>query len=267
MFYIAIPAHNEGPTIGLLLWRIRKVFQGYSREYEILVYDDGSTDDTAETLAPYAEVAPLTVLRGEKRKGYAHAVDALAREVSRRTKYPRRDGMIIMQGDFTDQPEHLPELIKRFEGGADIVIAERSVVEEPVQVKRLRQLSPWAIRFSIGLDGVKDPFGSFKLIRISILRELLKTSADRPLLSGDGWAANVSLLLATMPLARRVEKVDLAPRYDLRTRASRIKPFADAMSLYRFGRSVRGKRVSIPTQPQPVADTARTARQKERVTS
>ena len=112
MIYICIPSYNEGTTIGVLLWRIRKVFQSYSREYEILVYDDASTDGTGEILAPYADVAPLTVIRGEKRNGYAHALDALAREASRRTKYPRRDAMIVMQADFTDQPELLPELIK-----------------------------------------------------------------------------------------------------------------------------------------------------------
>ena len=54
VLYICIPAYNEAQTIGVLLWRIRKVFQEYSREYEVLVYDDGSTDTTAETLEPYA---------------------------------------------------------------------------------------------------------------------------------------------------------------------------------------------------------------------
>ena len=77
MLYICIPAYNEGQTIGVLLWRIRKVFQAYSREYEIIVYDDGSTDGTRETLDPYAEVIPLTILRGEERKGYGAALDKL----------------------------------------------------------------------------------------------------------------------------------------------------------------------------------------------
>lgn len=266
MLYIAIPAHNEGQTIGVLLWRIRKVFQGYSREYEILVYDDASTDGTTETLAPYSDVAPLTVIRGETRKGYGHALSVLAREVSRRTKYPRRDAMIVMQGDFTDQPEHLPELIKRFEGGADIVVGERTIGGEPDKIGKLRKFAPWAIRFSIGTGEFTDPFGSFRLIRISILRDLLKASPETPIVTADGWAANLQLLLATMPLARRVERVELKPRYDLRVRESRIHPFADWMSLYRFGRTMRGRQLAMPA-PAEQPSAPRAAKPRERATS
>ena len=61
----------------MLLWRIRRVFQDYSREYEIVVYDDGSNDGTQATLEPYADVIPLTILRGEERKGFAFALDKL----------------------------------------------------------------------------------------------------------------------------------------------------------------------------------------------
>src|SRR5690242_21734274 len=96
LLYICIPAYDEAPTVGLLLWRIRKVFQEYPREYEILVFNDGSTDATAETLQAYTEVLPLTIMGAEKHVGYARALDALSREVSRRTRYPRRDAMIVI---------------------------------------------------------------------------------------------------------------------------------------------------------------------------
>lgn len=265
MLYICIPTYNEGPTIGVLLWRIRKMFQSYSREYEILVYDDASTDGTTETLVPYAEVAPLTVLKGEARKGYAHAVEALAREANRRTRYPRRDAMILMQADFTDQPEHLPELIKRFEGGADIVLGERSPVSEPLEVSRLRKFAPWALRFSVGITGMDDPYTSFRLFRISLLRDYFKASGEKRLLASEGWSSNVELLMELMPLARRLERVTLDSRYDLRTRPTRIRPFADWMALYRFGRTARGKRIAPPA-PLPVVESSapRNPQPKER---
>lgn len=243
MLYICIPAYNEAPTIGVLLWRIRKVFQEFSREYEVLVYDDASTDSTAEVLVPYAEVLPLTVIRGESRRGYGHALGALAREASRRTRHARRDAVIVMQADFTDAPESLPELVKRFEGGADIVAAEweRSAAE-PTPVRRLRMLAPWIVRPFVSAGRVKDQFASFRLYRISVIRELLKATGNAPLVSSDGWAANMEMITRLAPFARRVEMVPITPRHDIRPRASRVRPLPDALALYRFSRQLRALR-------------------------
>lgn len=239
MIYICIPTYNESPTIGVLLWRIRRVFQDYSREYEIIVYDDASTDATGETLQPYADVIPLTILRGETRKGYGFALEKLCREVSRRTRYARRDAVIMMQADFTDQPEHIPELVKRFEGGADIVAARQELAEAPAPVRALRRLAAWMQRSEITKAPGADPFTTFRLYRISVLRDLLKSLGDKPLITTTGWAANMELLVRSARFARRVENVDLAPRYDLRVRESRVRPVADAFSLYRFTRRAR----------------------------
>src|SRR2546423_1514735 len=117
--------------------------QDFAREYEILVYNDGSTDATAETLKSYTDVLPLTVLGDSRHMGYAHALDQLFRAVSKRTRYPRRDGLVTMQADFTDRPEDLPELVKRFEGGADVVVAERQLSASwPGPARMLRRVAP-----------------------------------------------------------------------------------------------------------------------------
>jgi glycosyltransferase involved in cell wall biosynthesis len=240
VLFICIPVYNEAPTVGLLLWRLRKVFQEYSREYEVLVFDDGSTDATAETLRPYAKVLPLTTLGGRERVGYARALDSLLRTAAKRTRYPRRDAAVTLQGDFTDQPEHLPELIKRFEGGADLVVSERGSDEEvPVPVRRLRRLAPWVLRPFASVPGVADPFGSFRLYRVSVIRDLIKERGDSCVVDGTGWGANVDLLIGAAKHARRIETVEVEPRYDLRSRGSRVRPFADAIGLFRLGRAAR----------------------------
>lgn len=240
MLYICIPAYNEASTVGLLLWRLRRVMQEFAREYEIVAYNDGSSDATLETLNAYQEVLPLTVIGGPEHRGYANALDALARDVSRRTRYPRRDAMITMQADFTDRPEDLPELIKRFEGGADIVVAEREPSDTwPGPARLLRKVAPLVTRPFVRIPDINDPFGTLRLYRITVIRDLLKDVADGAVAHGDGWAANVELLVRANRHARRVEAVPINPRYELRQRATRLRPWRSALALYRSARALR----------------------------
>lgn len=264
MLYICIPVFNEAPTVGLVLWKLRKVLQEYSREYEVVIYDDGSTDGTRDTLAPYADVLPLTIIGSPKRQGYASALDALVRHVTTKTRYPRRDAMVVMQADLTDQPDDIPELARRFEGGADIIVAERDPASSmPVEVQRLRRLTSWMshqgkIRI-LGEDrvvrpalfevpGVNDPFGSLRLYRISVLRDLVKARGKNAIVENEGWAGNAELLLRASAHARRVEPVTLTQRYDLRPRPSRVRPWADARALFKFSRGASALRTP-PTAP------------------
>jgi glycosyltransferase involved in cell wall biosynthesis len=242
VLYVCIPAFNEAPTVGLLLWRLRSVMQDFAREYEIIVYDDASSDATSETLKPYEEVLPLSVIRGETHVGYGRALDALARAVSMRTRYPRRDAMVTMQADFTDRPEDLPELIKRFEGGADVVVSERAVTPAwPRPARLLRKVAPFVTRPFVGLTGVNDPFGTLRAYRITVIRELVNEAGTDPIVHSDGWAANLELLVRATKHARKIEAVQGSPRYELRPRESRVRAWTGAVDLFRSTRALRAR--------------------------
>jgi glycosyltransferase involved in cell wall biosynthesis len=267
VLYICIPTHDEAPTVGVLLWRIRKVFQEYTREYEILVYDDGSTDDTREVLEPYAKALPLSVLGTAKRVGYAQAVEALLREAANRTRYPRRDAVILMQADFTDRPEEIPELVKRFEGGADVVVADRSLPDDaPEEVRKLHKYvgwipKLWPLRNAVTIPGVKDPWSSMRLLRIATVRDLLRVVDKTPLpAAATTWQANLDLLVAAQPHARRIESVPVTLRYDLRPRESRREAWPDAWGMAKAAWAARRRKLAppavaaaLPTRQQPPA--------------
>ena len=240
MLRICIPVHNEATTIGVLLWRLRTVFQGFSREYDVVVYDDASNDGTDEVLEPYRSVMPLTVVRGTSHRGYAASIDALVRHVAAEDEYARRDAMVLLQGDFTESPEHLPELVKRFEGGADLVAVHRTITDAtPADERRLRRWGRWAVSPFLRLPPVADPFTGFRLVRISVLRELLKALGTRPVCAGEGWAANIDFALNVSPFARRIENVEFAPRYDVRQRPSRRRGWNDVIALFHWARGAR----------------------------
>lgn len=256
MLYLAIPAHNEVATIGVLLWRLRTVLAEFPREYEVVVYDDASTDETAEVAEQYAHAMPVTVLRGAKAVGYAGSVDALARYIAGHTRYPRRDAMLLMQADFTDPPGIVPEFARRFEGGADLVVGERTaVVDAPVAVRRLFTAAGWALRPFVRVEGVRDLTGSMRLVRISALRDLLRTAGDAPVCEGDSWTANADLLLRLVPHARRVESVPVEPTYGVRTRESRRITVRDALAALRWGWRARGRRAVPTSAPEVPAET------------
>ncbi len=238
MIYICIPAHDEASTIGILLWKIRGVMEEFPRDYEILVVNDGSGDDTAEVLAPYGRVLPLTVLQHEEPRGYAASLERLLREAVKRSSHPKRDVVVTLQADFTEAPEDIPALVKKMEGGADVVGGVATVHgEEPNRGLRWsRKGLPLLLPRSGFPKEVKDPLSGFRAYRVSVLKRALAERDSRPLLTRDGWAANAELLLAVAPHARRAEGTEVTVRYDRRERESRFRPWGALAEIWSLRR-------------------------------
>jgi dolichol-phosphate mannosyltransferase len=239
MIYICIPAHDEGPTVWLLLWKIRKVFEEFPREYQFLVGDDASTDGTSETLEPYQKVLPLTVLRSEERLGYARTVERLLRLALERTDRPKRDTAILMHADFSHGPEFIPELVRRLESGADMVVTEATLSGPQTRGERMvRRWAPFLLRRAIRIPGVRDVTSGFAAFRLSTLRQVFRHPTGT-LLQTDGWAANAELLGRAAVHARQVETVATIERTDRRPRATRFEPWDRARHLWRDGAALR----------------------------
>lgn len=239
MIYVCIPAHDEGPTVGLLLWKIRKVFEEFPREYQFLVGDDASTDGTAEILEPYQKVLPLTVLRSETRLGYARTVERLLRLALERTDRPKRDAAILMHADFAHGPEFIPELVRRLESGADLVVTEATLAGETTRGTRMvRRWAPLLLRRAIRIPGVRDITSGFAAFRLSTLRQTFRHPAGT-LLHTEDWAANAELLGRAAVHARQIETVETVERLDRRQRPSRFEPWSRARELWRAGAALR----------------------------
>lgn len=239
MIYVCIPSYDEGPTVGLVLWKIRKIFEEFPREYQLLVADDGSGDATAAILEPYTKVLPLTVVRHERQQGYARTVEELLQLALSRSDRPKRDSAILMHADFSHGPQYLPDFVRRLDSGADMVIGEATLRGEPSRARRLaRRWAPRLLRRAVRIPGVADTVSGFVAFRLMTLRNVLPQQGTAAL-SAEGWAANAELLGRAALNARRIETVPTVERHDLRPRASRIRPWESLRQVWRAGRQIR----------------------------
>lgn len=231
MIHICIPTRNEDRTIGVLLWKIREVMLDLGRDYRICVLDDASRDGTRQLLERYRRVLPLTVLRERRPIGYGPAVEKLLRASADSTDYPKRDAVVVMQGDFTEHPDDLRAIVKTFEGGADIVAGKPGGGEPK---------PPWPVRLARRAGGAAlgehpaDPLCGFRAYRAVTIRKAVAAGGGSPLLTRSGWAANAQLLAVLAPFARRIAEVPVGLRYDIRHRRTRIRVVPTVFELLRL---------------------------------
>jgi len=256
MIYVLVPAYNEAPTVGLLLWKVRQFFTSFNREYQLIVVNDGSTDATDEILAPYTRALPLTLLTHRKRQGYARSLEALLREAVRRTDRPRRDLVITIQADFSESPDDVLELVKRLEGGADIVVADRRRRRGAHWTESFaRRWLPKVVRGKLGIAGAEDVVGTLRGYRLATIERLVRDAGTKPFLGCQGWAADLELLARAARHARTVASVEITTARPASARPSRLKPLGEAWRTWRAAAALTG----LPMPVFPVTETAEPA--------
>lgn len=127
---VVIPVYCERDNLPPLLERLRRVLAALGEPYELVFVDDGSTDDTAARLLELSAADPrLEVVRLSRNFGHQAALVA-------GLQHARGAAVITMDGDLQHPPELIPELVRQWRAGSEIVQAIRREPADRNPVKR-----------------------------------------------------------------------------------------------------------------------------------
>jgi len=154
---VLIPAYNEAEVIGDVVSRVR----AHARWAEVIVIDDGSTDDTA----PRAEAAGATVIRQPYNKGNGAAVKAGIRRAA-------ADYILIIDADGQHRPEDMSRIVEPL-GEYDLVIGARSPATQATLARRTGNALLNGLAAYLTARPIPDLTSGFRGARRTALREFI----------------------------------------------------------------------------------------------
>jgi glycosyltransferase involved in cell wall biosynthesis len=163
---VVIPVHNESPNIQELYRELTETLERWGGSFEILIVDDGSTDDTFEQLARLQEGdARLRIVRFRRNFGQTAAFSA-------GFAHARGRYVVTADGDLQNDPAEIPRMLKQLESGYDIVCGWRKTRRDAWLTRRLPSMM--ANRLISWVTGVPlhDYGCSLKVFRAEVVKPL-----------------------------------------------------------------------------------------------
>lgn len=122
---VVVPVFNEAPTIPELHRQLAEALARAAASWELIYVDDGSADGSGVALREIARAdGRVAVVELSRNWGHQAALTAGLSEA-------RGDAVVLIDGDLQDPPAVIPDLVRRWEAGAEVVVAERRSRREP----------------------------------------------------------------------------------------------------------------------------------------
>lgn len=171
-YSVIIPLYNDDQVINPLCDRLIPVMSQITNDFEVLFIDDGSKDQTWQTVVELKATIPqITAIKLARNFGQQNAIAAgLDNAIG--------DIVVIMDSDLQDKPEDIPLLLSAMEReGKDMAIAKWVTRKESFKKKFFSKLFH---NFSARTTKLKyEPgLGIFRVLRRSAVEQLLKVQEN-----------------------------------------------------------------------------------------
>lgn len=209
-FSLILPAYNEELGIAATLDHLQVNLQNIDCKYEIIVVDDGSTDNTGNILSSRSDIR---LIEHTRNRGYGAALKTGIRHA----KYPL---IVITDADGTYPNERIPELVTLAKQ-ADMVVGAR--IGANVKYSTLRKIPKWfLVRFAewVTKHRIPDMNSGLRVLHKSVVEKFLNVLPD-----SFSFTTTITIAMLTNNYVVRYVPID----YYYRVGRSKIKPIRDTL--------------------------------------
>src|SRR5438270_2760105 len=163
---VVIPIRNESASIVELHRELTETLAGWGRAYEIILIDDGSTDDSFEIMAGIQARDPrVRVIRFRRNFGQTAAFAA-------GFDYARGRLIVTSDGDLQNDPRDIPAMVELLDRGHDIVCGWRRGRRDAFVSRRVPSMIANALISAVTGVHLHDYGCSLKVFRADIVKGL-----------------------------------------------------------------------------------------------
>jgi glycosyltransferase involved in cell wall biosynthesis len=143
---VVIPVYNESSLIKELVKRVKANVKLITEDFEIVLIDDGSYDQTWEFIESEAiQEKRIKGLKFSRNFGHHYAITAGLHNAT-------GDWVVVMDGDLQDRPEVIPDLYKKAQTGFDVVFVSRKNRPEKLYYRIAQKIFYRILRLLSGID-------------------------------------------------------------------------------------------------------------------
>ncbi|WP_290676602.1 glycosyltransferase family 2 protein [Aquabacterium sp.] len=195
-----IPCYNEAANLRLLLPILAEQLNGCTAEWEVVLVNDGSRDDTSTVFDEWTRKPGFRAIEFSRNFGKEAALTAGLQAAN-------GDVVVLMDSDMQHPPRFIPEMIQQWQAGADVVYALRENRDDESVFKQVGTRAFYRLINAKSRFWVPPDAGDFRLMDRAVVEAILALPERNRFMKGlYAWVGFKSVAIPYEPAERAVGK-------------------------------------------------------------